>query len=339
VTLSSFGTLLGCVIGGALAAQLASRHWAIDDAERSIFTWSVAAFALLWLLAMGLVVLRAPAVVAVVFAGGLGVGMILGDLVSGAAGVTAGYGTTVALLAVFWALMHPRKIERRIRQPAAVGLLEAVPYVTVGTAMALLIALPHLLGWYGGGQGSTFDQLLTFELSLLLALLPLLVATSFGDWILRSFWAFAEILRDDHSMDGFRRGATLYIVRGLGIYALVLGGLSIATAAGVELAMRSGRLDEVSQLVFWCGLGGFLLLGLGQYCSTFMLGLSLPRHVLAALLVGLVVLVVLGLPLAERDFELAAVAFVAAAGAFAAASAVACFDVLRDVPRRYSTAF
>ena len=81
--------------------------------------------------------------------------------------------------------------------------------------------------------------------------------------------------------------------------------------------MRAGRLDDVSQLVFWCGLGGFLLLGIGQYCSTFMLGLSLPRHVLAPLLVGLVVLGVLGLPLAERSFELAAVAFVAAAAAFA----------------------
>ena len=59
-------------------------------------------------------------------------------------------------------------------QPAGVGLVDALPYVTVGTAMALLLALPHPLGWYGSGVGTTFDRLLTFELSLLLALLPLL---------------------------------------------------------------------------------------------------------------------------------------------------------------------
>ncbi len=338
VTLSSFGTLLGCVVAGSIAVEIASRYWPIDEL-RSTFALSLVAFALLWLLAMGLVILRAPAPVAVALGAGLGVGLAAGSQFSGSAGVAIGYGTAVLLLAVFWALVHPREIERRVRLPAAIGLAEAIPYVTVGTAMALLLVLPHPLGWYGGGKGTTFDQLLTFEQSLLLALLPLLVATCYGDRILRSFWGFAEVIRDENSVDGFRHKATAYVFRGLANYVFVLFGLSILTGLGVEFAMREGRLDDASRLVFWCGLGAFLLLGVGQYCCTFMLGLSLPRHALAPLLVGLTVLGVLGLPLAERNFELAAVAFVAATGAFAGTATIACLDVLREVPRRYATAF
>jgi hypothetical protein len=339
LTMSSFATLLGCLIIGGLAAEAVSRRWQLGDGELSIFALSLAGFALFWLLAMGLVTLGEPAPVALSLIAGLGLGIVAGVQLGGEAGVAIGYGATVVLLVGAWAYAAPREIERRVRLPAGVGIVEAIPYVCVGTAVAVLIAVPHPLGWFGGGTETTFDRLLTFELSLLLALLPLLLAAGFGDRILRTFWTFAEALREENSVDGFRRCVTGYVLRGLASYILVLGALSFLTVLAVELAMREGRLDDVSRLVFWCGLGGFLLLGVGQYCSTFMLGLSLPRQALGPLLVGLAVLAVLGIPLSERDFELAAVAFVGAAGAFAVAATIACIDVLIEVPRRYSTAF
>ena len=338
-TFASFATLLGCVLAAGVSVEIASQLGRFESNELSTFALSLTGFALFWLLAMGLTTLGASGPVALALAAGLGLGITAGFQAGGEAGVAVGYGVTVVLLVAIWAFIHPRYIERRVRVPVGLAFAEASPYVLVGSAMAVLLAVPHPLGWFGKGGGTTFDRLLTFELSLLLALVPLLVGMGFGNKILRRFWDFAAVAREQDSVDGFRRGATRYVLRGLAGYAFVLCGLSILTAVAVELAMREGRLDDVSRLVFWCGLGAFLLLGLGQYCSTFMLGLSLPRQALGPLLVGLAVLVVVGLPLSERDFELAAVAFVAATAAFAAAATIACIDVLSEVPRRYSTAF
>jgi hypothetical protein len=119
----------------------------------------------------------------------------------------------------------------------------------------------------------------------------------------------------------------------------VLGALSVVTAAGFELMVALGELDDASQLVFACGLAGFFLVGLGQFSCLFMLGLALPNHALKPLLVGLVVLVGLGIPLSLVDFRLAALSFAVGAAALALTAVAGCLSVLVEIPRRYSTAF
>ena len=169
----------------------------------------------------------------------------------------------------------PRKHERRIGAAGAAPRRDGAVRRR-GAALRPLLAVPHPLGWFGEGGGNTLDRLLTFELSLLLALVPLLLATAVGDMILRSFWQVAADLRDEQRGDGFRRGLMRYIIRGLARYVLVLGALTAATVAGVEVAVRAGRLDDLSLPVFLFGLAAFRLLGVGQYASTFMLGIVLP---------------------------------------------------------------
>ena len=145
--------------------------------------------------------------------------------------------------------------------------------------------------------------------------------------------------RKRNGCGGFRRGVTGFLLRGLGQYALVLISLSLAMAAGFELIVLAGGLEQASQLVFICGLAGFFLLGVGQFSCLFMLSLALTDRALKPLLAGLIVLSGLGIPLADIDFRLAALAFAIAAAAFAAAAIEACLTVLDETPHRYATAF
>jgi hypothetical protein len=55
--------------------------------------------------------------------------------------------------------------------------------------------------------------------------------------------------------------------------------------------------------------------------------------------VGVLVVVVAGVPLTFLDFRLSALGFALGAGVFAAAATAACLTVLAEIPRRYSTAF
>ncbi len=339
LSLWSLATLALCALVATLALGLATEYELFTPAERAIFAVTLPAFAVFWLLAVGLTVLRAAAWVVAVLVVALLSGLAAGIADGPEGGVVTAYCLAVAGLAAVWLLVRPRRAERHVRLPVGATLVEASPYVAVGSAFACFIVLPHALGWFGGGGGTTLDRLVVLELSLLVAIVPLLLASGVGDWLLRSFWGVAKTLREEESIDGFCRRAARHVLGGLVRYALVLVVLSAATAAVVEVAIRRGGLDHLSRPVFWLGLAGFLLLGVGQYSNTFVLGFSLPGRALAPPLVALAVLCVVGIPLSTKDYRLAALAFALAAAAFAAAATVACVRVLADVPRRYSTAF
>ena len=183
------------------------------------------------------------------------------------------------------------------------------------------------------------DRVTTLELSLLIALVPIVLATGVSERVLRSFWEVARTLRGETAADGFRRGVRSYVLKGLARYAIVLGGLSLATALVYEALVLSGPSSTASQLVFLAGLAAFLLLGLGQFGCLFLLGLSLPGAPSRRLSPGCSCWERSGVPLALIDFRLAAVGFAVAAAAFAAAAIAACLTVLAEIPRRYSTAF
>jgi hypothetical protein len=339
LTRASLVTYASCVLVAVLVAGAARELGYFRPEERWIFAGSLAGFALFWLLAVGLTLLGVSGLILGTLALGLGVGLVVASEDGGTVGVLAGYGAIVLGLACVWAHGYPRRCVTRRQPPRGASAVEITPYIVAGTLFAVFVGVPHPLGWFGGGGGDTVHQLVTFELSLLLALVPLLLATSVGDIILRAFWEVAADLRDKRSEDGFRRGVSRYVLGGLVRYVVVLGSLTAATIACVEVALRAGRLDDLSRPVFWFGLAAFGLVGVGQYSSTFMLGLALPGHVLAPLLTAVVVLAGVGVPLSRSDYRLAAAAFAAAALAFAIVATAACIQVLRESPRRYSTAF
>jgi hypothetical protein len=339
LALASLAAFVACALVAGTVVVVAGELGRFEPDERWIFAGALAGFALFWLLAVGLTLLGLSGLAVTAVALGVGVGALVGFEDGPVAGVAAGYGATVLGLAAVWAHARPRGHEPRLRPPRGAAAVETAPYVAAGLLFAVFVAVPHPLGWFGEGGRNTLDRLLTFELSLLLALVPLLLATAVGDIILRSFWEVAADLRDESSVDGFRRGLMRYIIRGLVRYVLVLGCLTAATVACVEVAVRAGRLDDLSWPVFWFGLAAFGLVGVGQYSSTFMLGIALPGHVLVPLLTGVVVLTAVGVPLSSNDYRLAAAAFAAAALAFAVVATFTCIRALRESPRRYSTAF
>jgi hypothetical protein len=342
ITRASLGTLLACVAIGLAAYGLASALALLTEEQRLIFTTSLVAYALLWLLASGLSLAGASALVCGVLAGGLALAIGTGVAFGTPAGIGIGYGATVAVLVVAWCVYYPYRRQSTLL-PRATGplLLDSAPYVFFGTAFAMFLVGPHLLGWLGAGEGdgSVIDRVMTLELSLLIALVPVVLATGVSERVLRSFWDVARTLRRETAADGFRRGVRSYVLGGFVRYAVVLGALSLATALVYEALVLSSALDHSSQLVFLAGLTAFLLLGLGQFGCLFLLGLSLPGRAVRSLVTGLLVLGALGLPLALVDFRLAAVGFAVAAAVFAAAAIAACLTVLAEIPRRYSTAF
>jgi hypothetical protein len=340
VTRSSLLTLIACSTIGLAAFGAASVLGLFGLEQRAIFTASLAGYALLWLLSAGLALVTASRYVVGILVGGVALGIVTGVALGATVGIAVGYGATVVVLAAAWGVAYPRGNDRSFISPRRGALLlDASPYLAFGSAFALFLVLPHFLGWFGEGDATALDRLTTLELSLLLALLPVLLGTGVSERILRSFWDLARESRDEDGADGFRRGVREHVVNGLVRYGLVLGALSVVTAAGFELMVALGELDDASQLVFACGLAGFFLLGLGQFSCLFMLGLALPNHALKPLLVGLVVLVGLGIPLSLVDFRLAALSFAVGAAALALTAVAGCLSVLVEIPRRYSTAF
>jgi hypothetical protein len=340
ITRASLATLLACVAIGLATYGLATALAFMSAEERLIFTVALVAYALLWLLASGLSLAGASALVCGVLAGGLALAIGTGIAFGPRAGIGLGYGATVAALVIAWCVYYPYRRKMTLL-PRTTGplLLDSAPYVFFGTAFAMFLVGPHVLGWVGTGDGNVIDRITTLELSLLIALVPVVLATGVSERVLRSFWEVARTLRRETAADGFRRGVRSYVLNGLARYAIVLGALSLATALVYEALVFSGALEHSSQLVFLAGLTAFLLLGLGQFGCLFLLGLSLPGRAVRSLVAGLVVLGALGLPLALVDFRLAAVGFAVAAAAFAAAAIAACLTVLAEIPRRYSTAF
>jgi hypothetical protein len=340
VITSSAATLLGCWLLAGTLLGAASAADVVSPDQRLIFVGSLAAYALLWLLSAGLLLAGASFLVVAVYVVGLALGLAAGLQAGTLAGLAVGYGVIVAALAAGWGYFYPRDGVPALRLPSVgAAVLEALPYVAFGSAFAILLLEPHLLGWFGDSSANRIQRLTILELSLLLALPPVLLATGVNERIMRRFWEFAKERQRGDGAEAFRRGVLDFHRHGLTLYVLTLGGLSLATVVGVELIVYAGGLESVSQLVFVCGVAGFFLLGLGQFSCLFMLSLALPGRALRPVVLGLVVLSTVGIPLSLIDFRLSALAFALAAAAFAAAAGVSCVRVLGEAPHRYATAF
>ncbi len=335
----SLGALAACVGVAAGVLAVTTALDLADGRERAIFAGALVLYAALWLLSAGLILAGAAAHVVGVLILALGVALGVGVPVGWPAGVAAGYATAAALLAVVWRRVYRPGTSRALRLPWQLALLEAAPYAAFGTAFSVFLLVPHIIGWFGTGNGGFLERVSAFELSLLIALPPLLLTVVATERFLGTFWAFAIDLGRSSGPDEFGRGVSAYLERGVHVITVVLGSLSLATLVVVYAVGEGGGLTGTSGLVFASGLVAFFFVGIGQFVCIFLLGLALPGHGLAPVVAGIAVSLGLGIPLALVDYRLAAVAFVAGALTFAAASIVVCRGVLEDASHRYTAAF
>ena len=273
---------------------------------------------------------------------GLVVGVAVGTEVgSAAAGLGVGYAVCIGALTVSFATAYRLTDHTRALRLPSAGLasLEAAPYVAFGSLFALLLLEPHVLGWLGQSDQDQLSILATLELSFTLALPPILLASGAHEHTMHSFWVFVRECQRTCDQRIFSRRVAAFHWREFRRYAAVLGALSVAMVIGCELVFLSGGLADLSQIVFLCAIAGFFLLGLGQFNCLLMLSLAPPRRAIESLLAGVVVLSVLGIPLAFVDFRLAALGFALGAGAFAAAAVWNCRGMLGEVDYYFATAF
>ena len=222
--------------------------------------------------------------------------------------------------------------------PRATGplLLDSAPYLFFGSAFALFLIGPHLLGLDGRRRRHVIDRVTTLELSLLIALVPVVLATGVSERVLRSFWTSPA------RFDGERRGRIPPRCQELrprrSRATRSRSARSPSPPPSHTRRSFSGALEHASQLVF--------LSGLVASCSwarpvrlpvPARAGPSGPRSQVAphrALRAG-------GArnPHSRSSTSDSPPSDSHPAAAFAAAAIAACLTVLAEIPRRYSTAF
>jgi hypothetical protein len=341
IEIASGSTVIGCWMVAALALAGETALSLFDERQRLVFSSTLAVFAAIWLLVSSLTFVGRPfsAVWCLVTAFLLGVAVGAAEA-SYDLGVWVTAAAAITLLLSAWVVVRRGKGAQPMRLPPTGRMLvDAAPYVAFGGAFALLIIEPHLLGWFGRSATGRLRTLNTFELSLDLALAPLLCATVVLGPIARSFWRFAE--EQGHSGERCSLSSAIereYRARLL-LYAGVLGSVSLVDSAAYEIARLLGALSTASSMIFFAGLAGFFLIGIGQFVCLVLVGFSRPAAALTPLAVGIAVLTIIGIPAALIDFRGGALAFACGAAAFCAAALIEGRRVLRSADYHYAIAF
>lgn len=318
------------------ARELASPH------EAAVFGASVGGFAAVWTLATTLVLGRrrwwlsgavAVAVAAAAVPPGVGIGLGAVPLLA----IAAGAGGTALLLGVLW----PEPDDGTSLRVPRIGLLttEALPYVAYGFAATALLLEPHLLAWVGRHpHASGLGSFRSFELSLTLALPPLVLSAALLERLLGDFWArardarHADVAEVAAVVEQLRRAkARVYLAT-----LALLTGLNALALTGVWLARGSGAVDL---LVFGCGLAAYALFGHAQLTCLLMLGLARPADAALPFVAAFATGGAVGIPLALIDVRLVALAFVVAGLGAVAASAWRWRRFLAGIDHFYASAF
>lgn len=338
--LASAVTLGACIVvatglyAGLTAASLFSAS------ERLVFALSIGGYGLLWILTAALAVSRHGRWALVCFAAGLSTGLVVGVLSGTYLGLGVGYGMCVAGLLGGWQHVFAGNPAKRLQLPAVGPLLvEGMPYMLYGGLFSVFFLEPHVMGWFGSSDGSSLDNLRVFELSFLVALPPVLLASGFHEIALESFWRYTSRRKWLGDRASFNADLGTFHQRQTWRYTAVLAAVTSVAVVAVETVVVLGRLEDVSQLVFLSAVVAAGLLGLGQFHCLFLLSLARPRVALAATLVGIATVTIVGIPLMLVDFRLAATAFAGGAAMFAAAAWLGCRRLIGDVDHHYATAF
>ena len=355
---------LTCVVVAAvLSILLMAALGLFTPAERFAFGLAFAGLGAIWLLAAGLVLVQAP--------GWLGAGLTLG-LVAGiatdritalisslhlTAGTAVGF---VVTLGIIWSAVNrgldskPGKPAGSVRLPSISYLVyEAAPYLAYGFLYTLLILLPHLLGWLGAlGPGQDrLGAMNGIEMGLTLALLPMALAGGVAERTLRLFWGQAKLVQaavQGHDPRQFGEALIRFYRQKLQLYLAILAGGSFAAYLSFQAAWSAGLLNRWLQLsdlntaafVFRASLIAYCLLGWSSFNCMFAITMGRPRQPLRAALIGIVTLLVVGIPLSlGLHFSYAALAFIAGTAAFAWVSTRSTRQLLRSADYYYFSSF
>lgn len=320
----------------ARAAEIAA------PGEREIFCIALAAGALLWvevtyLLLVGDGLWLGTSLVTAV-AAGVAVQLLVASALTGVA-VTTGFALLLLLSGV--ARDALAKGDTIPLPKSSLLVNEGVPYALYGFGVMIFLLGPHALGWLGATDGVSRLRVVTsLELSLFVALVPLLLATSLLEPLLRGFWTRTRALEESGGAVAFRLGVASFHRQRIAIYVLVLSGLSALTVFAFEVLIRgTGAGRSVSSLVFLLAVVAYGLLGFGQFSCLLMLSLGEPRLAAASIAAGIVVSYAVAAPLALLDFRYVAIGFVAGAAAFVLTATYSWRSLLHRADHSYATAF
>jgi hypothetical protein len=340
---SSLVTFGAAIVLAALLLGVLNATDLFAPKERAIFAAAFVAYTLIWLLVSS-VTLAGSAALAVAslalgLAAGVATGVLSGDAVDPTSGLLVGYVVCVLALGACWAHVFLRGDRRTMRLPApSLMALEATPYILFGSVFSVLFFEPHILGWLGASDMSRVSTIVMLELSLTLALPPVMFAIGILERTMHAFWRVATDHADRRDATDFRTALLTFHRRTLTRYALVLALLSCAMVAGVEIVVLFGGLAELSQLVFLFGIAGFLAFGIGQFNCLLMLNVHRPGLATVPMLGGLAVVTAVGVPLVLIDFRFAAISFALGAATFAVLAIVRCRRMLRSADHHYAAA-
>jgi len=326
----------------AVAFAAASAAEIATPGQREIFCIALAAGALLWvavtyLLLVGDGFWLVTSLVTAVAAGGA-VQLLVASASTGVAVATA-----LALLLFLGGVALPAIAKGdTIPLPKSSLLInEGVPYALYGFGVMIFLLGPQALGFLGATDGmSRLRVVASLQLSLFFALVPLLVATSLLEPLLRGFWTRTRALEESGGALAFRLGVASFHRQRIAVYVLVLSALSALTVFTFEVFIRgTGAGRSVSSLVFLLGVVAYGFLGFGQFSCLLMLSLGQPRLAAASIAAGIVVSYAVAAPLALLDFRYVAIGFAAGAAAFALTSIYSWRSLVNRADHSYATAF
>ncbi|HVA03173.1 MAG TPA: hypothetical protein VMU64_05430 [Acidimicrobiales bacterium] len=229
------------------------------------------------------------------------------------------------MASAWWLLRVDSSAPAELWRPSGSALLRAVaPYGLFGFAFFAIVVAPQLIsgGLLRGGYTFNAPFAMTSGVAIVV-LVPLLAQTVAASehLLARQFPAWLSLFTVAQT-DEFRRKVVRYWHEQL----LVLGGLAVVAGAGVIVgAPRLGAtfpiLADLARhpgLLAACTVG-YLLLGIGLFCSQLLFSLSAPMRPLAAAWAGLAALTTTSIGTAWAGPTVAAVAgLVAGAGVYAA---------------------
>jgi hypothetical protein len=354
-----------CVLGaGALYVLVASAVALFEAHEILTFLLAFLGFSAIWLLSTGLSLLRAPGWVGCGLVAGLGAGLVVNRVLASvtdqhlAAAILVGFITTVGLIVgatrYKMSRLPGRRAGRVVLPPLGYLLSEAIPYFVYGTLYALLLLIPHVLGWLVvfASEQPRLPAIVSLEAGLTLSLPPLVLASGFAEHVLQQFWRSASTAQvstpgtDPRRFHGIVRD---FHARQLARYLCVLGLLSVCALLLFAWSVQSGALatwlgfDQLDTVVhiFVPGVVAYALLGWGLFNCMFALSLARPRLALDAVLLGVTGALVGGVSLGMWAGSSGAVIGAALGGsvAFVVGSTWAVRRLVGSVHYYYATAF
>lgn len=229
---------------------------------------------------------------------------------------------------------------------------EMAPYFGYSLLYVAFILVPHLLAWLGRSSAphDRLSALLALEISLTLAIPPVVLAGGLAERTLRQFWSRTRQLQSSVLADephAFGQQLATFARQQRRHYLIVMLALSLAVFGAVRLGFTSGYLDEwiaISQrrdVLVLCALSlvGYALVGWALFNAMFCITLGRPRLALHAVLLGMLVMATLGVPLVVGvDLRYALWAFTAGALMFAVASTFAVNHLWRSAAYYYYAA-